>query len=180
MKHIRILFFVLASTLISSCANDLQGASMYIMQGGYYVERWYLNPEYNRKDIPTGTAFYGDSAEKVKDKFIVKYYIYDDKKSKIGIPKNNMWVINHNGKRSFEQDDENLFFYAKTGLNEYEKFLAGRDKSPLAIGRDRLIPIQSCDEDGWCKVYPSHFYDFEDLYVKQIILKEPLQPEASN
>lgn len=180
MKYIGTLIFVFASTLISSCANDLLGASMIIYKfgGSGYVERWYLNPKYNRKDIPTGTAFYGAAAEKSKDKFIVKYYIYDSGKSNVEIPRSDMWIVNHNGKRWSEQDDDNLFFYEKIGLNGYKVYVSDRTKKPLTIGEDRLLPVQSCDDEGWCRMYPNS--DINELYVKKIILKEPLQPELTN
>jgi hypothetical protein len=38
-----------------------------------YVERWFLNPDYSQKDVPSGIAFYGAAANKIKNKFnIVK------------------------------------------------------------------------------------------------------------
>ena len=98
MKCLKSILFVLVIISVPGCANDMLGANKYILYGGDYVERWYLNPEYDRGDIPVGTEFYGASAEKIKGKFIVKYYVDDGKKSDVEIPRSDMWVVNHNGK----------------------------------------------------------------------------------
>ena len=165
-------FFIVG--LFIGCSNPpFMGSKKTVVQGFLYMERWYLNSEYSGVDIPTGTEFYGAAAGKIKDKFTIKYYIYDGNRSDSEIPKSDMWVVNHNNKRPYQQDDDNLFYYRKIESGEYRKFLAGVAKTPFAIDVDRLVPIMSCDMSGWCKVYPSFYY--KDLYVRKMILKEPLE-----
>lgn len=178
MNYIKATFFIILLISMVGCANEFMGAKKIIYNGFLYVERWYLNPEYDKRDIPSGTAFYGAAAEKVKDRFTIKYYIDDGNKSNIEIPASDMWIIDHNGKSNYRQDDENLFFYVETDPNVYEKFLTGRAKAPLSISEGRMMPIVSCDDNGWCKVYPNSYSN--ELYVKQIILKEPLKQKSDN
>lgn len=173
MKCLKFILFVLVVIALSGCANYMLGAKKYVMYGGDYVERWYLNPEYDGSDIPVGTAFYGASAEKIKDKFIVKYYVADGKKSDVEIPKSDMWVVNHNGKSRIEQDDDNLFKYRKNAEGFYEKYIIMNIYQ--IVVENRFIAIRSCDEDGWCKTYPNDNHGSDDVYVRKIILKEPLE-----
>jgi hypothetical protein len=63
-----------------ACANEFLGAKKI----GYqmmYVERWFLNPDYSQKDVPSGTAFYGAAANKIRNKFNIVYYVNDEKNS---------------------------------------------------------------------------------------------------
>lgn len=173
MKCLKSILFVLVIIFVSGCANYMLGANMYILYGGDYVERWYLNSEYDGSDIPVGTAFYGASAEKIKDKFIVKYYVDDGKRSDVEIPKSDMWVVNHNGKSRIEQDDDNFFKYKKNTAGLYEKYIL-RGVYQIVV-ENRLVAIRSCDEEGWCKVYPNYNHSSDDVYVRKMILKEPLE-----
>jgi hypothetical protein len=171
MKYLSTIFFILISIIIAGCANEFLGAKKIIYKG-LYVERWFLSPDYSEIDVPSGTAFYGAAANKIKNKFIVNYYMRDDENSEVIIPIINMWIVKHNGKRFNHQDDDNLFFYKKITPNIYEKFKMADAKGPLTIIINTLLPIKSCDDKGWCKVYPNYYSN--DLYVKQAILKKPL------
>lgn len=167
-KYILLIMIVL---LFSGCSGvNFMGASKWV-GGGLYVERWYLNPEYDKKDIPSGTAFYGAAAEKIKNKFTVKYYIQDGKDQTVEIPLKDMWTTKHNGKEDTEQDDDDLFIYAKID-NRYIKGGA-LDHIELAI--------QECYEDGWCKLYDGYSYMKKrietNLYVRKSILNKPLTEE---
>lgn len=156
---------------IGGCSNDFMGANKVIYSSGGYVERWYLNPDYSEFDIPYGTGFYGDSAEKERHKFVVKYYVRNNLKSGDLIPEQDMWKINHNGKISSKQDDDRYFYYWKNEYGTYEKFKVKSSGSYLAIPITKLLPIRSCDGD-WCSVYvmPKSV----DFYVKREILVGPI------
>jgi hypothetical protein len=171
MKYISIILVFSINIITMGCTNEFLGANKIIYKG-YYVERWFLSPEYSKSNIPHGTEFYGAAANKIKSKFIIKYYINDNENSEVIIPESDMWVINHNGKRFNHQDNDNLFYYKKVGPSAYEKYQEKGAKGPLALIRNRLVAIKSCDDKGWCKVYPNYYSN--DLYVKQAILKKPL------
>ena len=165
-------FFIVG--IFIGCSNPpFMGAKKFIVKGGMYLERWYLNPEYNSSEVPSGSEFYGAAAEKIKDRFTIKYYIYDGERSDSEIPKSDMWVVNHNGKGWGKQDDDNFFYYKINEFGEYEKFLTGNAKYPFAISDGVLIAIRSCDVAGWCKLYPNSYS--KELYVRKMILKEPLE-----
>lgn len=166
-------FLIISSIFIfSGCFSDVNfmGASKWV-GGGLYVERWYLNPEYDKKEIPSGTAFYGAASEKIKHKFTVKYYIEDGKDETVEIPLKDMWSIKHNEKDGREQDDDNLFIYEKIS----DKYIKGEN------GIDnRKMPIQECYSDGWCRLYDGYDYRKKKtltLYVRKSILNKPLSEE---
>jgi hypothetical protein len=165
---IPLILAILTAQLIA-CAGDKFLGAQKIGGSSVYVERWFLNDEYNKKNIPKGTAFYGASAQKIKHKFTLKYYINDKKGSVIEIPKKDMWKVRHNGKRYNLQDDDNLFFYVKNRQGDYEKYLvSSKATGPITVNRDvSLLPIKSC-EDDWCLLYPNVFE--KPMYVKQVIL----------
>jgi hypothetical protein len=134
---------------------------------GLYTERWYTNPDYNTT-LPAGTAGYGASAEKLRDKFIIKYYTYDENGNDIvEIPKHDMWLIKHNGKRFNVQDDDSLFYY----ILKNEIYLKSPNSRAIANFR-KLLPIKKCNIDKWCELYPT--YDGQTLYVKKLILLKRL------
>jgi len=164
-----ILISVLCSLLIIACSGvKFLGAQKY---GGtsFYTERWFLNPEYDKKDIPKGTGFYGAAAEKISEKFTIKYYI-DQGHATVEIPPEHMWKVRHNGKRGSKyQDDDNLYFYVKDGMGGYKKYWIGENASgPVTIRENELLPIKNC-ENGWCELYPADFHR-KTVYVKQSIL----------
>jgi hypothetical protein len=154
------------------CANEFLGAKKIIYKGGFYVERWFLSPDYSESDVPSGTAFYGAAANKIKNRFDIKYYVRDDENSELIIPKKDMWSINHNGKRFNKQDDDDLYYYFLDSVDVYKKYINKGASRPLTVRNGSIIPIKSCDINGWCKVYPNRHSN--DLYVKETILKEPL------
>lgn len=168
-----VLYFLMISLLVGCSSTPFMGANKIIHRGGDYVERWYLNSEYDKSDIPSGTAFYGAAAKKTKDKFIVKYYINDGNKSDIEIPVSDMWIINHNGKSNRQQDNDNLFIYEKLESGKYVKYKVKGSDFYQVVVKDIPVAIRECNE-GWCRLYPHYFHNFKDLYVKQVILKEPL------
>jgi len=132
--------------------------------GSFYVSRWYLNPKYKDFETPKGTAFYGAAAQKLRNKYIIKYYISDNKGSEIQIPNENMWKVKHNGKNYTEQDDDDLFYYVKDA--------DGTTRKDSAIGYDEqepvMVAVQKCYKDGWCELYPTS--DGDIFYVKRSIL----------
>jgi hypothetical protein len=167
----KIFIFLIIIILLSACANEFLGSKKISYVRGFYVERWFLNPEYNKSEIPSGTEFYGAAADRIKHKFIIKYYIRDDSNSEKEIPSNNMWELNHNGKRANYQDDNDLMFYSKISENNYEKFkrkYKGKEYD-LVIPKDILLPIKECDSTEWCLLYPTIFS--KELYIKLSILK---------
>jgi hypothetical protein len=138
--------------------------------GPTYVERWYLKPEYSRRDIPQGTAFYGAAAQKIKDRFIIKYYQDNTRGSKVEIPSQHMWKIRHNGKPYSQQDDDDLFYYKRDNSGRYHKFLIKETSSgPINLDEGELVPIQSCNAEGWCLLYESRLFP-HPTYVKRSIL----------
>ena len=127
--------------MISCSGVEFLGAKKYNYLKGFYVERWFLNPDY-KTDIPKDTAFYGAAANKIKDKFIIKYYIADKDDSIVEIPKKDMWKIKSNSYIHIKISD-NLYKvskYAPSGLYNLE-----------------LIPIKKCYKNGWCKLYPTSY-----------------------
>lgn len=133
-----------------------------------------MNPEYNKEDIPKGTAFYGASADKIKDKFIIKNYEKTlDGKDDIEIPKKDIWTIKHNGKRFNYQDDDNLFIYKKQGNKYIKHTWEGGRIVTLTDGSE--YPVKECYSDGWCMLYPNYWKI--DLYIRQSILDKPLSEE---
>lgn len=165
--------------LFSGCFGkpNFMGASK-IISGEIITERWFLNPEYKKEDIPKGTEFYGASADKIKDKFTIKYYqTTKDEKSDIEIHKKDIWTIKHNGKRFNYQDDDNLFYYNKIN-NQFVKHIDYYRNEPEAINHDeKILAIKQCYENGWCKLYPNIYYEGLDIYIKQSILDKRLSEE---
>ena len=157
----KLILTVIISLIFISCSNTkFLGAQKYISHGTH-VERWFLNPEYNKKDIPKGTKFYGASAEKIKHKFIIKYYKSDfGNGSILEIPYNDMWKVKHNGKRFHLQDDDNLFYYSKNN----ETFV----KSNAIANFAKILPIKQCFKNGWCKMYPDYYH--RESYIRKSIL----------
>jgi hypothetical protein len=173
IKYYKLICIIFIGILTIGCTNEFLGAKKIIYNRGFYVERWFLSPDYSEKDIPSGTAFYGASANKIRKKFIIKYYIHDEFNSEIVIPESNIWLIINNGKRfNYEDANDDDFFYTKSTTNTYKKYMGKGAKRPLTIHKVDSIPIKSCDDKGWCKVYPNDYSN--DLYVKQTILKKPL------
>ena len=159
MKNRITILVLLFSFLVGCSSTNFMGAVSY-KQGPYYTERWYINPDYN-VTLPTGTAGYGASAEKLKDKFIIKYYISDEDGSNIEIPRKNMWLITNTS--------NNLFCYLqKNALVKYK-----------ISHQANLLAIKECDKNGWCKLYEQ--YDIEgkmhNIYVKKSILLKRLTDE---
>ena len=172
MNNLKVIILaIIISILINSCAGvNFLGAQKWI-GGNHYVQRWYLNPQYSKDEIPKGTAFYGDAAEKIKDKFIIKYYMQDGKDSLTEIPLKDMWKVQHNGKNFHIQTDDNLFYYIKDTDGTFIKKEAIRFGTRGSAGV--MVPIKECYTNGWCKLYRS--YDFngklnETSYVKKSIL----------
>lgn len=167
MVNKRLLLIISVSTLFIGCSDvRFLGAQKY-QSKMLYAERWYLSSKYHKKDIPKGTAFYGASAKKIKNKFIIKYYITNyENYSTTEIPKKDMWKIKHNGKNKKEQDDNNLFYYLK---DKNKQFVQGN-----AINSEvhPILPILSCHKNGWCELYPNYLN--KTLYIKKSILDKPL------
>lgn len=168
---IKNIFSIIAMIILfAGCFGsdvNFMGADKYI-GGGTFVERWYLKPEYKKENIPKGSGFYGASVQKIKDRFEIKYY----KKTKDGeddilIPKNDLWTIKHNGKDWHTQDDEKLFYYVKR-LNKYVRkmdvYNKKRDRYDVINNDEKLLAVETCYQDGWCKLYP-------DVYEKEYIYK---------
>jgi len=171
---------LLLSLLINGCFSsdvNFMGADKYI-GGGSFVERWYINPKYERRDIPKGSAFYGASAQKIKHKFIIKYYQKtEDGNDDILMSRKDLWKIKHNGKDWRDQDDEKLFYYIKRH-NKYIKRMEVYNKKRRGrydvVNHDEgLLAVKECYEDGWCKLYPN-VYEKEDIYIYKSILDKPL------
>lgn len=173
MSKIKILTIFLISVIFTGCSGtNFMGAQKHI-GGFFFIERWYLNKEFNKNDIPSGTQFYGASAQKIKNKFTIKYYIADDEGSTIPIPIKDMWKVKHNGKRFNYQDDDNLFYYIKKENNKFAKRINSYRNSSHAIrfyddNEPVILPIKKCYENGWCKLYPNYYN--EDIYVRKEIL----------
>ena len=160
MKNKIILYLFLVFILIGCSTTNFMGAESY-HQEAHHTERWYINSDYNAT-LPSGTAGYGASAQKLKDKFIIKYYISDLNGSSKEIPKRDMWLIKNTTK--------DLYFY----LNKEDVSLKYKISDSI-----NLLPIKKCYKNGWCKLYEQ--YDFEgkmkDLYIKQSILLKRLSDD---
>ncbi len=169
----RYILIFISLFLFSGCFNKpFMGASKYTT-GAFMTARWFLNPEYKKEDIPKGTEFYGASADKIKDKFTIKYYeLTPNGRDDIIIPKKDIWTIKHNGKRFNEQDDEDLFIYFKQNGNYIVHIDHHGDKNTVENGN---YPVKECYSDGWCKLYPN-FWKI-DLYIRQSVLDKPLSEE---
>jgi hypothetical protein len=169
----KALLLCIIGTLLSACTNEFLGAKK-ITYGETYVSRWFLNPEYNESDIPSGTAFYGAAANKIKYRFIVKYYAWEDGNNEKIIPNNHMWTVNHNGKRFNLQDDDSLFFYRKSPSGDYQKYPHKKGSRYMAaIAKESsLLPVKKCNLDGWCQLYPT--WKGIILYVQKKVLKAHL------
>ena len=130
--------------LIASCSGtDFLGAKKYV-SNGYYVERWFKAPD-DQYTVPQGTEFYGAAAEKIKHRFIIKYYIKDGVDNIVLIPEDNMWEVKQEGElNKFGNEFVNRFLYKKR---------SGKYEVNRNIHSKRKMPIQSCAEDGWCKTY---------------------------
>jgi len=151
VTNLKLMWCFLFITAFSGCSGvSFLGANKYSYKG-YYVERWFINPEY-QKDVPEGTAFYGAAAEKIEHKFTIKYYIADGAYDDVLIPDINMWEVK-GGKV-----DKREGWYIDRFL--YEKY--GGYKMVRNVGVNRRIPIQSCSDDGWCKTYISSAYVYSD------------------
>ena len=180
MKNRITILVLLFSFLVGCSSTNFMGAVSY-KQGPYYTERWYINPDYN-VTLPTGTAGYGASAEKLKDKFIIKYYISDENDSIIEIPKMNMWLIKHNGKRFNKQDNDEFFFYIKDKFGKFikEPELYHTNLKYHAIeDYIKMLPIKKCYKNRFCKLYESYNYNDEKVirYIKKSILLKRLTDE---
>ncbi len=168
MTNLKVILTILLILFFVSCSTGVNymGSDKWIGKGGYYVERWYLNPEFDKNEIPIGTKFYGVAADKINEKFIIKYYLVkSDGSDTIQIPTENMWKVKHNGKRYNKQDDDKLFFYTK---NNKGLFIKSR-----AIPTNIKIPVKVCYKNGWCKMYitNSNIYILDEtFYVKKSIL----------
>lgn len=170
MIYINIILISAIYFFLVSCASEFMGAERIVYKSGFYVERWYLNPEYGRDDIPKGTKLYGNSADNVKHRFIVRYYVEDSKNSEFQIPSNHIWISNASS--ILDEDDDDYFYYEYCGNGDYRKFKTSKSKLYLKIKEDYLLPIMSCN-NGWCKLYPNNYSD--NLYVKESILVRPLE-----
>jgi hypothetical protein len=161
------LFFI-----ASSCSNtEFLGAKKWSDRGGLYVERWFENPEYNY-DTPSGTEFYGAAADAVRDRFVIKYYISDDGDNVIPIPIKDMWVNKINDKPNIVHA-EDLYFYSRNIEGRFEKYRNVGFTAPMHIPIGLLLPIKSCNSQGWCQLYPTSYEGI--LYVRQIILDYHLE-----
>jgi len=166
----RVIIYILFIFLMVGCVSPNFMGAVKLQGGSFFTERWYVNPDYN-VTLATGTAGYGASAEKLKDKFVIKYYTYDENgNATVEIPKHDMWIIKHNGKRFNKQDDNNLFYY----ILKNKSYI--KDSNSRAISEFRkLLPIKKCQVDGWCELYPTD--DGEILYIKKSILLKRLSDE---
>ncbi len=166
-KKLTSLMMILFCLLLAGCATEKFLGAKKIAGNAMYVERWFLNPEYDKKEIPKGVAFYGKSAEQIRHKFTIKYYINDKKYSTKEIPESDMWQVRHNDKPYYLQDDDNLFYYIKNEQGEFEKYwVSSKATQPVTVD-EKLIPIKNC-ENGWCLLYPNALE--KPMYVKQVIL----------
>jgi hypothetical protein len=174
MKN-RVVVCIITIILLVGCASpDFMGAESY-RTGSFLSERWYKNPDYNLT-LPSGTAGYGASAEALRDKFIIKYYIYDNNGNDTQeIEKQDIWFIKHNGKRNNKQDDDNLFYYMKTKTGKLIKAKDSYYNDLMPISRGIELPIRKCYQNGWCELYPS--YDGRTLFIKKSILLKRLSDE---
>ena len=171
MKNKIILYLFLVFILIGCSTTNFMGAVSY-KTGFISSERWYINPDYNAT-LPSGTAGYGASAERLKDKFIIKYYRFDEKgNDTIEISKHDLWLVKHNGKRFNKQDDDNLFYYIKTKKGKFQKARDNYYHDLIPITKDIELPVKTCSLNGWCELYPT--YDGQTLYIKQSILLKRL------
>jgi hypothetical protein len=177
----KISIYILLGLFVVGCASpNFMGAEKI---GGtlYCTERWYKNPDYN-VTLPSGTAGYGASAEVLRDKFIVKYYVNDNQGSTKEIPKHDMWFIKHNGKRFNKQDDDNFFFYVKNKKGKFVKepeYYYSNLKYHAIKNHIKILPIKKCYNNGFCELYESYNYkDEKDVrYIKKSILLKRLSDD---
>ncbi|MCW8838772.1 MAG: hypothetical protein OQK11_08735 [Thiovulaceae bacterium] len=152
-----ILLSIVSLAFITACSRpNFMGAEMYNSLKGFYAERWYLNPEYNEDEIPKGTKFYGVSADKIKHKFIVRYYIIKPNGNNMEeIPKKDMWMVKQ----------EN-YLYVKDINNKFIK----SEYAPGGKYDLKFIPIKECIDSKWCKLY-ENMYD-KELYIKRSAIEQ--------
>ena len=150
MKINTLLILGLMLLLNIGCSStNYMGAKKWRVRAGMFAERWYLNPQYSQTEIPKGTGFYGAAAEKMKHKFIIKYYILNDTiPDTTEIPKKDMRKIKRKG-----------YMYIKTADNKFIKSTFPSGLYPLP-----LVPIKKCYANGYCKLYPTHY---KELYIKR-------------
>lgn len=143
--------------IVQGCSGvNFLGAQKHI-GGSDYIERWFKNPDY-QEEVPEGTAFYGAAAEKVKHRFIIKYYISDGVEDDIEIPNKQMWKVKPSEMDKREKYYLDTYFYKKIG-HEYVK--------GINVWKERgvkKVPVQHCNVDGWCKTYISTTHKFSDDY----------------
>jgi len=170
MRKFNALFLTVV-ILLAACSwsPNFMGAEKY--GGGInYTERWFINPKYKDFETPKGTAFYGAAAQKIRNKYIIKYYITEkDGDDTVEIPAKNMWKVKHNGKDPNKQDDENLFYYVKNNDGSFRRAFAIR----YDFREPTLVAVEECYKDGWCKLYKISNYTANDgkvYYVKRSIL----------
>jgi hypothetical protein len=156
----------LSLVLLTACGSvSFLGATKYV-DTNYYIERWFVNPEY-QEEVPEGTAFYGAAADKVKYRFVIKYYISDGDSDDVLIPTEKMWGVRKSELDTLGNKYVDRFLYHKSG----EGYMANRN-----FWINRKAPIQYCLDDGWCKTYISDTYVHSDgfkydldnvLYIKR-------------
>ncbi|QDE31389.1 hypothetical protein [Shewanella polaris] len=156
----------LSLMLLTACSGvSFLGATKYI-DTGYYIERWFVNPEY-QEEVPEGTAFYGAAADKIKYRYIVKYYIYDGENDDVLIPSEKMWEVRKSDVDTLGNWYVDRFLYQKNG----EDYVVDEN-----YWVERKVPIQYCSDDGWCKTYISDTFVYSDgfkydldnvLYIKR-------------
>lgn len=160
---------VLLISFITGCSStEFFGAKKWNRVGGYYVERWFKNPD-KPIDTPEGTAFYGAAANKIKNKFIIKYYIADaDGDSTTQIPTKDIWKVKKGRVDELKRYYVDYHFYTKTASGTLKK------QEPVPTGIK--IPVKECYQNGWCKLYITNSNNNridEVFYVKKSILAVP-------
>ncbi|MDP2078938.1 MAG: hypothetical protein Q8J85_12925 [Sulfuricurvum sp.] len=156
MINFKMISLISLGIIITGCSDVKFLGAKHYSNKMIYTERWFVNPDI-KISIPSGTEFYGASAEKLKEKFIIKYYISDDKHSLIEIAYKDMWTLKGGD-----------YLYIKTGENLFIKF-----DERLYLWN--VIPVKECYKNGWCQTYPNWYN--ETLYIKKSSLDKPLSGE---
>lgn len=149
----KLIFCILFLTIQGCSGVNFLGAKKHI--GGIdYVERWFKSPGY-QEEVPEGTEFYGAAAEKIKHRFIIKYYISDGLEDDIEIDTEKMWKVKPSELDGREIHYINTYFYKK---------VEGKYVEGINVRKGRKVPVQDCDVDGWCKTYISTIDKFADEF----------------
>ena len=94
VNKIKLTIMLTVIFSLTACSGNTPwlGANRVRAYSSDYVERWYLNPQYDESDLPpVGIARYA-AADEIKSMYTVRYYVDDNKDALEEIPREQMWT----------------------------------------------------------------------------------------